>query len=68
MLVSTKHSGRTEDLQNVLGKNLKMAESSHDWKPKGCGICHYPRSEHQIKKRKDRLCTSIITFLYLHLN
>ena len=41
----------------VLESNLELALKSHDAKKKGCGICHFPRSDYQINKRKHRLCT-----------
>ena len=64
-----KHSKTVEtgedptDFEDILEKQAQMSKNSHDWKSGGCGICRYPRSEHQRFAQKHRLCKIILVFV-----
>ena len=44
------------DFEDITAKQTEMSKNSHDWKNEGCGICKYPRTEHQRYVIKHRLC------------
>ena len=44
------------DFTDIIAKNQEIARKSHDAPSLGCAICCFPRSEHQKKVQKHRLC------------
>ena len=53
------------DFEDLLQKQAALSRNSHDWKIEGCGICKYPRTEHQRYVVKRRLCTFFCPFFGL---
>ena len=54
----TMYSGEDPiDFANLLEKRKALSKTSHDAVNEGCVICHIPRTEHEIKVQRRRLCT-----------
>ena len=56
------------DFEDILEKQKEISRNSHDWESLGCGICHFPRTEHQKLAQKHRLCKPFLAFLLVSLD
>ena len=51
------------DFDDIVTKQTEISKNCADWKNEGCGICKFPRSEHQRFTQKHRLCKPILVYL-----